>query len=200
MRSTPVRLGALRADEMLNADLVADDVDADPVRKVAPLPRKLHQPDRRMLGEQNFLFPCGGGIHALSLPTVFMAAFFTSASCPRAVTMRSAYSLLLVFRPVLFRQIRNLRVFFQNTPVIFAPVRDHAAAAVLITGCQILKVAAALVAEGVERTVAEKTVEIFRFIRLMAGEILAVRILEERIPFPFPFRLDRHIASPLPTG
>ena len=58
-------VGALRADEMLNADLVADDVDADPVRKVAPLPRKLHQPDRRMLGEQNFLFPCGGGIHAL---------------------------------------------------------------------------------------------------------------------------------------
>ena len=94
--------------------------------------------------------------------------------------MRSAYSLLLVFRPVLFRQVRDLRVFFQNTPVIFAPVRDQAAAAVLITGCQILKVAAALVAEGVERAVAEKTVEIFRFIRLMAGEILAVRILEEK--------------------
>ena len=54
--------------------------------------------------------------------------------------------------------------------VVLSYVREHTAAAVLKTVFGIFKVASAVFAERIERTVAEKTIKILRVIGLMTGE------------------------------
>ena len=66
-----------------------------------------------------------------------------------------------------------------HTVVIFPPVREQTAGAVLYPVLRIAEIAAAAASERVERTVAEQAVEILRVLCLMAWEILAVPVLKK---------------------
>ena len=54
--------------------------------------------------------------------------------------------------------------------IVIADVREHAATAILESALGILKIAAAVFSQRVERAVAEKAVEIIRVIGLMTGK------------------------------
>ena len=72
--------------------------------------------------------------------------------------------------------------------VAAAPVGDETFAAVFYTVFEILVVAAAVVAKGVERAVAEKAVEILPRDRVVTGETFAFRVLEKGIVFAVPVK------------
>ena len=64
---------------------------------------------------------------------------------------------------------------------------------------RVTEITSALVAEGIQRAIAKQAVEILGLGCFMAGEILALRILEEGIALPLPILFVRHYASP-PVG
>lgn len=64
-------------------------------------------------------------------------------------------------------------------------MREHARAAILAPVVQKRQIAAAFVAQGVKRTVAEKAVEIALILSFVAGKILAGRIAEIGVVFAF---------------
>ena len=74
----------------------------------------------------------------------------------------------------------------RHAPKVFLFVRNHAAGAVLDAAFGVAEIAAAVLSERVERTVAEQAVEPFGKFRLMAGEILTGCILEKRIVLVVP--------------
>lgn len=61
-------------------------------------------------------------------------------------------------------------VAIDDLGVVLADMREHAATAVFETVLGVLEITTAILAERVERTVAEKAIEIIRVIRLMTGE------------------------------
>ena len=73
---------------------------------------------------------------------------------------------------------------------------DHALAAVLDTFLCILEVSAAFILQGVQRAVAEQTVEVVRVIRLMSGEALAVLVADKRKMFSLPIILIHNHKPP----
>ena len=74
----------------------------------------------------------------------------------------------------------------RHAPKVFLFVRNHATGAVLDAAFGVAEIAAAVLSERVERTVAEQAVEPFGKFRLMAGKILAGCILEKRIVLVVP--------------
>ena len=78
-------------------------------------------------------------------------------------------------------KLQQSRHFFQDCRIIFAQVRAKAVRTVFDAGFRIAKAAAALVAQGVQRTVAKQAAKGFRIGAGMAGEIFAGRILKEII-------------------
>ena len=83
-------------------------------------------------------------------------------------------------------ELGYLLELFQNFSIIFPPVREHTARAVLYALFRVAAVAAAVSAQRVERTVAEQAVEPFGKFRRMTGEIFTVRILKKRIVLVVP--------------
>ena len=71
-------------------------------------------------------------------------------------------------------------------PVVLRSVRDHAVCAVLISFLRIPEVPAALLSQCIKRAVTEQAVEPVGIFRLVAWEILAFPILEERVMLSFP--------------
>ena len=77
---------------------------------------------------------------------------------------------------------RRLRLqLFHNLIVVFFPVGKQAAGAILNAVFRVSKIAAAAIAQGIQRTVAEHTVKAFLICALMAGEIFAGGMLKELI-------------------
>ena len=66
-------------------------------------------------------------------------------------------------------------------------MRQQTAAAVLDPFLCILKVSPALIAQGIQGTVAEKTVKILRVAGLMTGKKFTFFMTEKGIIFPFLF-------------
>ena len=103
---------------------------------------------------------------------------------------------LFLFFMVLFCQLHQFFVFTDDVGVVFRAVRHGALRAILALPCQVPEVAAAFIAQRIERTIAEQAVEAVRIVRFMAGEKLAVFIIEEAIAvihyfFRFFFALRR---------
>jgi hypothetical protein len=72
---------------------------------------------------------------------------------------------------------------------------DQTAAAILDAIADIGEVAAALVAQRIEGTVAEQTVEVLRICACMTRKIFTFLIAEKSIVFPFPIWFF-HLLSP----
>lgn len=71
-------------------------------------------------------------------------------------------------------------------PVVLRSVRDHAVCAVLVSFLRIPEVPAALLSQCIKRAVTEQAVEPVGIFRLVAWEILAFPVLEERVMLSFP--------------
>ena len=82
---------------------------------------------------------------------------------------------------VLFGQLRDLAELPGDIAVAFPPVGQETGAAILDAVADIAEVAAAPVAQGIQRTVAEQAVEVLRMGGLVAGKELAGRVLEEGV-------------------
>ena len=72
--------------------------------------------------------------------------------------------------------------------IVFAPVRNGTIGAVFDAIVSICKRTAAMLTQRIERTVAEKTVEILGCNLIMAGETFAVAVTEKGIVFVLPLR------------
>lgn len=93
---------------------------------------------------------------------------------------------LRLFLPVLFCQFHDFLVFSCNIPVSFPLMRQQTVAAVLDPFLCILKISPALITQGIQGTVAEKTVKILRVAGLMTGKKFTFFMTEKGIIFPFP--------------
>ena len=83
-------------------------------------------------------------------------------------------------------ELGHLLELFQNSSIIFPPVREHTARAVLHALFRVAAVAAAVSAQRVERTVAEQAVEVVWVARLVAGEELTLPVLKKRVMLALP--------------
>jgi hypothetical protein len=81
------------------------------------------------------------------------------------------------------RQRRKLREAFQHGGIVFAAVGKGAALAVLYALFGVCAVSPAALAQGVQRAIAEQSVEVLRRYALMAGEVLTAGVLKELIVF-----------------
>ena len=78
-------------------------------------------------------------------------------------------------------QLRQLREFLGDVAVAAPAMGDQTAAAILDAIADIGEVAAALVAQRIEGTVAEQTVEVLRLGRFVTGEKFAPGVLKEGV-------------------
>jgi len=70
-------------------------------------------------------------------------------------------------------------------------MRNHAFAAILNAPIGIAEVAAAFIAQGIKRTVAEQAIKILRMFRRMAREKLAILMVEKRVLAIFGKGMER---------
>jgi hypothetical protein len=93
-------------------------------------------------------------------------------------------------------QIHQVAVALHNIAVILGLVGQKALGTVLDAVLGIGEAAAALVAQGVQGAVAEQTVEGIGIVGGMAGEELALFMLEEGVLFTFPIGFVAHNDAP----
>ena len=93
--------------------------------------------------------------------------------------MQEFFSGLFIFRPVLLlRHLHELRKPGDDIGIALAGVGDEAVRAVLHAVFRVPEVALALLPQGEQGAVAEQAVEFLRMFRLVAGEELALLVLE----------------------
>ncbi len=105
-------------------------------------------------------------------------------------------SFLIWIPAVLLCNLHDLIVFACDVPKIVPLVGKAAFAAVFYALFCIAEISAALVAQGIQRTVAEQAVEIFRVICLMAGEVFAVLMAEKCVLLSLPVFFFAHHSYP----
>jgi hypothetical protein len=94
---------------------------------------------------------------------------------------------MVLYQPIreksrlLFRHFKNAGHFFADGTIILPAVGLQALGAILDAIFRVCKAAAALVAQGVQGTIAEQAAEGFRVSAWMAGEIFAFLVLEKII-------------------
>ena len=91
------------------------------------------------------------------------------------------YKLFFLFALIFHGKVHDFRVFACDIFIAVLAVRDEAVGAVLADALDIFEIAAALVAESVKRTIAEKTVELFIVCHLVTREKLTFVISEKCI-------------------
>ena len=104
--------------------------------------------------------------------------------------------LAILFRLVFPRHLRNFPIPRDNFPVIFPLMGKRTARTILISVLIIGKRAAAPVAEGVQRTVAEETVKVIRIVRRMTGKVFTIAVAEKGIVLSVPRRFGCHEKIP----
>ena len=81
----------------------------------------------------------------------------------------------------LFGQVHDCAHLFHDAVIIFLPMGHKAVAAILNAVFQIPEVSAAPIAQRIQRTIAEKAVEILRVRLFMARKILTLFILKKSV-------------------
>ena len=94
--------------------------------------------------------------------------------------------LAVLFRSIFPRHLRNFPIPRDDFPVIFPLMRKQTARTILISILIIGKRAAAPVAEGVQRAIAEQTIKVIRIVRRMTGEIFTIAVAEKGIVLSVP--------------